>query len=285
MFGKGPVGAKKKGKKKKKETEPEAVPHHNVAPVPFAKGEKKKWPLTVAEGKKKIIGEFDKTTRELVYKDEKGKQASIFVDIPALPKLGKVRDVVPGKEHTLIVTDNFVIITLGWKRVLKGETTIAELDLWGIPLTTNAASIELSDESRGEKLVSWVMGKGRAYLLTKDGKLKYRVMGDIFADVYEIELDDKPSPLAKLYYKDGVLFFLQPGDTILAMKREEGGSWVDAELMLDFLAEGEPEIKEGKEGFIVKFGEHAVEVKVGKRGDPKSVKIIPKQKGAVKGKK
>jgi hypothetical protein len=202
----------------------------------------------------RVIGSFDPSTYELKFREQGGAYTTVVLDLPSPFELGRVRGVLPGETTTLIVTDETVVVTLGWASMLAGETTLLMMRVGGEQVVQTAAVTELTQDARGDELLSWTMGPRRLYLLTRSGKIKHRELSDTTGGMHEHILETPPVGPAALHFAGGRLFVFQQDPRYVVV--EPGpGRWSEHTLKLGFVPESPPVVEEVPGGLAVTSGD------------------------------
>jgi hypothetical protein len=170
--------------------------------------------------------------------------------------------VFPAENYTLIITENVMAQTLGWAAMIAGETSLLKSRVEGREMITNVSVIPLTADIRGENLLSWALGQNRLYLLSREGKVKHKLIDDVYAGLHEHIMPGPPSPQARLHYRDGLVFLFEPGETYRVM---QDGATTSIELVERELGFALPE------GFDIEDVPGEISFKTG--GDPVSLVI------------
>jgi hypothetical protein len=222
-------------------------------------GNRKMWNFDFLTGKIRVIGSFDPTTYDLKFREEEGTFTTVPLDLPHPLELGSIKTVYPAESYTLILTDNVLALTLGWAAIVAGETSLLKTRLQGKEVITNVSALPLTEDARGEGLLGWALGKRRVYLMTTTGKLKYKDLDDLYGGLAEHILPSPPSPHCRIHYGGGFVFLFEPGTTYRVL--EDGAETVETfERELGFTASAAPEIEDGPEGLVVRFGDRELAI-------------------------
>jgi serine/threonine-protein kinase len=211
-------------------------------------------------GKIRVIGSFDPSTYELKFREETGQFTTVPLDLPHPVELGKVKGVLPAQNYTIVVTDNAVVVTLGWAAMLGGETTLIAMRVEGSEIVKNSSIMELTEDARGDNLSSWALGDEMLYLLTRSGKLKYRDLADLAAVPGEHILSESFTGKAEMIFVQGMLLIFSQGTEFLAVTRSDAGIWSEHRLPLGIIGAGDPVVQNVYGTIEVRYGDEKIEL-------------------------
>ena len=223
---------------------------------------RKMWNFDFLTGKIRVIGSFDPTTYELKFREEEGTFTTVPLDLPHPLELGAIKTVYPAESYTLVLSENVLALTLGWAAIVHGETSLLKTRVQGKEVITNIATLPLTEDARGKGLLGWALGKRRVYLLTQTGKIKYKDLEDVYGSLMEHILATEPSPHSAIHYSGGFVFLFEPGTTYTVIK-DAAEQIETATRELGFSANAAPEITDGPEGLVVRFGDQELEIDAG----------------------
>jgi len=222
-------------------------------------GNRKMWNFDFLTGKIRVIGSFDPTTYELKFRQEEGTFTTVPLDLPHPLELGSIKTIYPAESYTLVLSDNILALTLGWAAIVHGETSLLKTRVQGKEVITNVSALPLTEDARGKNLMGWALGKRRVYLMTRTGKLRYKDLEDIYGGLMEHILDREPSPHCTIHYSGGFVFLFEPGTTYMVFK-DDAEMIETFERELGFTANTAPEVTDGPEGLVVRFGDQELEI-------------------------
>lgn len=200
---------------------------------------------------------------------------------------GNVLYVLPGRERTVVITENNVIVTLGYEAVARGETALVmngvalkDSNTYYYNLPEDVRGVEeLADGRRVPRLQSAIMiedgdGQGETlFFIGRNGHLRATRV-ERYSEPYaraSIEVNE----YARLMSAGSVAILAEPGrGVMLALTADfDTHRIVKHAIPLPVTPEGIPEINGTDGNFILAFSNIQVLVLVGEPGNPNSVTI------------
>lgn len=231
-----------------------------------------------------VLGEGgDFTSMRIAYE---GKEWGGRVDFFGPRGMGKVIHQLPGAERSVVITENSVIITLGYEAARRGERNLV---MEGAEIRGNTYYYGLPEDLRGfealeggafaPKVQSAALaedpegGGATLFLMGRDGHLR-ATRTDRFSEPY-VHYDIEINGEARLLGAGTVALLAEPGrNVMLALRADfERGRVERARVELPETPIGTPEIRVVNRDVLLSFGNMQVLVLVGEPGNPNSVMI------------
>ncbi len=195
---------------------------------------------------------------ELSYILPDGSEKKIHLDSTAREERGAVRDVMVGERHSVILTENHILVVPGRGSGLEEATST------DIPLPDSAREHTFDSE------------RCLFYFLTPEKRIYVIDVSDPDGDWERSPANPRIGEDAKLVVFRGVLLALQSGEVpVIAFQDARPGSegWLSVAYPLDRSLAGPASIEVGGNGITLRCGGTSLEITVETEGDARSVAI------------
>lgn len=132
---------------------------------------------------------------------------SLEPDTVPLNQLGRIYQTICGVERSVIVSENYITITLGARDLAAGRNTLVRED--GQEAFYNSYSLEMPEGS-GAPEESFIQG-GALFLRYHDNSLRALQLGNFSTRFSRLDEVDGANSSSVLMKAMGMLFFIQPG--------------------------------------------------------------------------
>ena len=132
---------------------------------------------------------------------------SLEPDTVSLDRLGRVYETICGAERSVIVSENYITISLGARDLAAGRNTLVRED--GQEAFYNSYSLEMP-EGAGAPEEIFIEG-GALFLRYDDNSLRALQLGNFSTRLFKLDEVDGANSSSVLMKAMGMLFFIQPG--------------------------------------------------------------------------